>query len=97
MAVYGRAQLHDLGAAVGRLPDLFDNGSKRQALKATGTDSVLLRRGDEADARCDAVAPKGDNVQEDLRLNESPNGEQTENEIGRKPLKIKVFEADCDH
>ena len=48
MAVYGRAQLHDLGDAVGRLPDLLDNGSKRQALKATGTDSGPVTQPDRA-------------------------------------------------
>ncbi len=38
MAVYGRAQLHDLGEAVRRLPDLLDAGSPAGgAAKATGT------------------------------------------------------------
>jgi hypothetical protein len=39
MAVYGRAQLHDLGAAVGRLPSLLNEpDTETQALQATGTD-----------------------------------------------------------
>src|SRR5262249_17816944 len=39
MAVYGRAQLHDLGEAVHRLPPLLI-GPEEQALQATGTDPV---------------------------------------------------------
>jgi integrase/recombinase XerC len=39
MAVYGRAQLHDLGLAVGRLPSLLtDPAAKSPARVATGTD-----------------------------------------------------------
>jgi integrase len=37
MAVYGRAQLHDLGRAVERLPDLAP-AAPREAVAATGTD-----------------------------------------------------------
>jgi integrase len=36
MAVYGRAQLHDLGRAIRRLPNLTD-GPQKQELAATGT------------------------------------------------------------
>jgi integrase len=39
MAVYGRAQLHDLGWAVERLPDLF-SGPGAEAEAATGTDGA---------------------------------------------------------
>src|SRR4029078_1488128 len=40
MAVYGRAQLHDLGEAVRRLPELHGEPEKQagEALAATGTD-----------------------------------------------------------
>ena len=39
MAVYGRAQLHDLGDAVGRLPSLLSGTSPdRQQMQATGTE-----------------------------------------------------------
>src|SRR5262249_2464570 len=38
MARYGRAQLHELGKAVSRLPTLLDRPG-REALKATGTDT----------------------------------------------------------
>jgi hypothetical protein len=39
MAVYGRAQLHDLGAAVGRLPSLHAGPENQgERLAATGTD-----------------------------------------------------------
>jgi hypothetical protein len=40
MAVYGRAQLHDLGAAVQRMPALL-GGQQNEVLKATGTDPGL--------------------------------------------------------
>jgi integrase len=39
LAVYGRAQLHDLGRAVERLPALMA-GSEGEAVAATGTDSA---------------------------------------------------------
>src|SRR5439155_13007923 len=42
MAVYGRAALHDLGAAVDRLPGLVTKGAEklRTALRATGTEGA---------------------------------------------------------
>src|SRR5262245_1434503 len=42
MAVYGRAALHDLGAAVDRLPALTQRGAEnsRTALRATGTEGA---------------------------------------------------------
>jgi integrase len=41
MAVYGRAQLHDLGETVRRLPTLLKTeSSERQTARATGTDPV---------------------------------------------------------
>src|SRR5207249_2348211 len=44
MAVYGRAQLHDLGQAVRRLPGLLSGPeAKTQAARATGTDGESLR------------------------------------------------------
>jgi integrase len=44
MAVYGRAQLHDLGEAVGRLPALLSApDSEPKMMRATGTDDDLVR------------------------------------------------------
>ncbi len=42
MAIYGKAQLHDLGEAVGRLPALLGKGAgpEQEALRATGTDGA---------------------------------------------------------
>ena len=41
MAVYGRAQLHDLGRAVGRLRSLPTNPTAGTAVAANGTDDRL--------------------------------------------------------
>ncbi len=44
LAVYGRAQLHDLGQAVERLPGLLTGpGSGQETAQATGTDGNCLR------------------------------------------------------
>src|SRR5437588_5553516 len=59
MAVYGRAQMHDLAGVVGRLPSLGTDrgGNEAHRLAATGTDSSLgaesLRQAcAQADAGC---------------------------------------------
>jgi integrase len=88
MAVYGRAQLHDLGAAVDRLPGLLDDGPQRQALQATGTGG--------GDARCTGVAQKIDGERDGVRLAEAQDAGGEGNETGRKPLKVKAFEAGGD-
>jgi hypothetical protein len=88
MAVYGRAQLHDLGAAVGRLPGLLCDGPKRQALQATGTDG--------GNARCTSVAPKSDGERDGVRLAEAQDARREENETGHNSLKDKAVEADRD-
>lgn len=44
MAVYGRAQLHELGGAVDRLPSIFGSDAQASALAATGTDPQSLRQ-----------------------------------------------------
>ena len=48
MAVYGRAQLHDLALAVGRLPNLLAPKAAGQELRATGTDPAAVKRLDRA-------------------------------------------------
>jgi site-specific recombinase XerD len=83
MAVYGRAQLHDLGNAVSRLPDLSSE-PEPVAMKATGTDSRFVRRFAQPNAReCgDMVGDDGD-------------GPRTvENAANPNPLPTLGFEAD---
>lgn len=56
MAVYGRAQLHDLVAAVRWLPALLtDLLPESQALRATGTDPACTILALPTDAGCDPV------------------------------------------
>src|SRR5215472_6913842 len=44
MAVYGRAQLHDLAGAIERMPVLSGSTPDREALRGTGTDGTAARR-----------------------------------------------------
>src|SRR5262249_20399916 len=94
MAVYGRAQLHDLGAAVGRLPSLHDGPeSQGEALAATGTDgkpvaglpSGLLSACASDDAGCQfsRVVEKTDPDGDD----QSPNA---------KPPAVQGVESECE-
>src|SRR5262249_19176717 len=72
MAVYGRAQLHDLGAAVDRLTELLpDAGPEGQALQATGKDSAPP-----ASLAYPQLTPASDRRRESLRENESAKGEE---------------------
>jgi hypothetical protein len=67
MARYGRAQIHDLGAAVERLPSLVSGtGPSRESLRATGTDPAglspctdLVQVGDGGRGNSMAVAGEG--------------------------------------
>jgi integrase len=55
MARYGRAQLHDLGAAINRFPSLI-GAESNEALAATGTDARRRPRLDQTGAlSCDSV------------------------------------------
>ncbi len=61
MAVYGRAQLHDLGRAVERLPDLI-KGPLSEAAAATGTDgpyTLLTHTGDKGRGEARAIDDSG--------------------------------------
>jgi hypothetical protein len=88
MAVYGRAQLHDLAAAVSRLPELLDgDDSQGHALQATGTAGA---------ARCTSVALGIDSGRDGLILIQAQDASVAENETGRNPLKNKEVEAGCD-
>ena len=95
MAVYGRAQLHDLGEAVRRLPALLDGGSSPAGVKATGTggpdclpaESVRFAPG---------FAPATDRGGDCLRLIEGENGGEGGNGVGRNPLISEEVAAACD-
>jgi integrase len=90
MAVYGRAQLHDLGAAVNRLPSLLDQGSHdRPALRATGTD------GNGAPV-CTGFAQTDDTGLPCLRIVESNCDCADENKTGPNSLISQGVEAGCD-
>jgi integrase len=85
MAVYGRAQLHDLGEAVRRLPSLDTGSSEREALRATGTDPV-----------CTGFVQTDDTRRDFLRLNESGMGGHGEEQTSLNPLVLHGVEASCD-
>jgi integrase len=94
MAVYGRAHLHDLGEAVGRLPGLLIGLPVADAaLAATATEGepaiglpLSLRS---ACATADAES-------ESLRLADAYRGSEGGNAAGRNPLDLQGVEAGCD-
>src|SRR5262249_51789481 len=86
MAIYGRAQLHDLGQAVGRRPNLLtDPGKQSESLRATGTDPACTNLAQEPDAGCDKVR-KGETAYP------SPGGKQG----GPNLVHFHVVASDCD-
>jgi integrase len=90
MARYGRAQLHDLGEAVRRLPDLRNTGTpKREAARATGTDSVCT-------PVCTGFVQTVDTGSDHLRLVEAQTAGGEENNTGRNSLIPLGVAADCD-
>jgi hypothetical protein len=94
MAVYGRAQLHDLAGAVGRLPGLL-GGPEAEApqLAATGTDSELPTS--EVSSLRTACA-SGETLCERLSGIESQTA-KGEGEGGNdKPLAVQGVESDCE-
>jgi integrase len=85
-AVYGRAQLHDLGEAVRRLPPLLAGpGCEGQEMQATGTDPVCTRIVQTVDIRCDG-----------MRAGEAPPEVGAGDAAGPKPLSNQGAEAGCD-
>jgi integrase len=85
-AVYGRAQLHDLGEAVRRLPSLLAGpGPETQARRATGTDPVCTGFVQTSDTRCS-----------DMRRAEAQGSNGAENTAGLNPLSDQGVEAGCD-
>jgi integrase len=95
MAVYGRAQLHDLGEAVGRLPSLLtgsDNPLEGEVLRATGTDSSAPVVGPGLRSACAVGATGRDSV----RVGETAAGGEAEKTTGPNPLSEQGVEAGCD-
>jgi integrase len=103
MAVYGRAQLHDLGRAVERLPDLMA-GPGTEAVAATGTDGAAPDSSDKLARRIplpySALTGVTDRGGDSLRLIGTPvggNGEGgVENTAGHNPLILQGVAAGCD-
>jgi integrase len=90
MAVYGRAQLHDLGRAVERLPDLMTGPTpSERALKATGTDGPLTGAYREPTSAVDGEGCR-------LMAVETQPGATSQSTTGRNPLAGKEIEAGCD-
>jgi integrase len=97
MAVYGRAQLHDLGQAVGRLPSLLSSPqNENEPLAATGTD----------DKPASAFPPGGvsslrtacasrDEKCESVRAIDKTNPDGTTRSNNTKPLALQGVESDC--
>ena len=95
MARYGRAQLHDLAAAVERLPRLLpdDSGAGRTALRATGTAG---RTADPASPSCPVLVKGADSGSGRLRLVESEADPEAGSAAGPKSLSLQGVEAGCD-
>jgi hypothetical protein len=87
MAVYGRAQLHDLGRAVERLPDLMSapEAKEASALKATGTDSAYRPLTSAVDGG------RGSSMEI-----KTPPGEESQSTTGHNSLAAKEVAAGCD-
>ena len=110
MAVYGRAQLHDLGQAVGRLPSLTDgpDAVQRQALAATGTDGPGMsgfvrsagQEGDEADEEdgpgLRSACASGEAERGSLRLIDDSEGGEAQPQGNEQTLALQGFEGDCE-
>jgi integrase len=90
MAVYGRAQLHDLGQAVSRLPSLRSAPvTESAALAATGTNG---RSDDSFRPACATVDGSCASVSS---VEHSSMGESREGQ-SKKPLVLQGVESDCD-
>jgi integrase len=91
MAIYGRAQLHDLGQAVRKLPALLETGPEEATpLSATGTNrqplgESLRQACAHNDAGCDAV-----------RLHDSGSGKMGGNTNRSQPQVVQGVESGCD-
>jgi excisionase family DNA binding protein len=94
MAVYGRAQLHDLGAAVGRLPQLRP-APRPQAMRATGTEGASgTKEAEKGSGACTPLAPASDGGRVRLMAVDGGEGEEDGPPTGRNPLQDKAVEAE---
>src|SRR5262245_29421184 len=86
MAVYGRAQLHDLGEAVRRLPALLNaKPAESEVRKATGTDPV-----------CTGFVQTSDIGSDPVRLAEALKEEGAGKGTSLNPQESQGVEASCD-
>ncbi len=90
MAVYGRAQLHDLGAAVDRLPSMIDGPSgEKENLLATGTDVADVA------PFCPRFVPTADVERFEMITHERTGREIVRNTDDPNPLLLQGVEAVC--
>lgn len=85
-AIYGRAQLHDLAAAVEAMPSLRPETPKQssEVLRKTGTDPVCTKFVQTFGGDCGQ-----------LREVDNPGDAETIDGISLKPLDLQGVEADC--
>jgi hypothetical protein len=95
MARYGRAQLHDLAAAVAHLPRLLPDvpNAGRAVLRATGTDCP---KADPASLSCPVLVQATDSVCLRLRLDERDGTGKSGNSTGRNSLQQQGIAAGCE-
>jgi hypothetical protein len=94
MAVYGRAQLHDLGKAVGRLPSLLNGpATEKPALAGTGTDGASSTV--EVSSFPPACA-SGDAGRGFLRVVDETSADGTDAPDKQQPLAVQGVESDCE-
>ena len=87
MARYGRAQIHDLGEAVNRMPSLLTASlHEKQALQATGTDAGLRPVCASPDFRVYRRDPA-----------ETDDSGNVNGRVERKPLILQAIESEQDH
>jgi integrase len=106
MAIYGRAQLHDLGEAVKRLPALTGaTEDTPEAVAATGTDGKLGNAGSASatDTEYCANLPfvrrfvqTNDSGCEDMREHETAIGKEGKNSVGPNRLMLQEVGAECE-
>jgi hypothetical protein len=92
-ARYSHRRLYDLAGAVDKLPNFLpvvDDG-EAEALRATGTDASAS-----VDASCSPVAQLNDTARETVRDSERDTEKGNCDRGGRKPLKSKAFDSECE-
>ena len=96
MAVYGRAQLHDLGEAVRRLPALLDGEpAGREAARATGTHGAA-NSSPAGTRHCPQHVPAADSGRDFLRVIETTEGGSEAACPGRNSLPLRAVATDCE-